>query len=86
MILITNCNDLSEVRQKLMDGEEVLAKPIEPSNDIDLVISIPENIRVAITRMGLLRIPDEMIKTVDKAIQHGKPLTIEREENYERNI
>lgn len=42
-----------------------------------LVIDIPENVRVAISRMGLLRIPDEMQKTVDKAIQHGTPLPID---------
>ena len=43
-------------------------------SDIELVIKIPEEIRIAITRMGLLRIPDEMQKKVDKAIQHGTPL------------
>ena len=42
--------------------------------DIELVIKIPEEIRVAITRMGLLRIPDEMQKKVDRAIQKGIPL------------
>ncbi len=30
--------------------------------DIELVIKIPEEIKNAITRMGLLRIPDDMIK------------------------
>ena len=38
------------------------------------IIDIPEDIRVAIGQMGLLRIPDEMIKVVDKAIQHSIPL------------
>ena len=42
--------------------------------DIELVIKIPEDIRVAIGQMGLLRIPNEMIRVVDKAIQHGTPL------------
>lgn len=42
-----------------------------------LIIDIPEDIRVAITRMGLLRIPDEMIRVVDKAIQRGTPLSDE---------
>ena len=42
--------------------------------DIELVIKIPEEVRVAITRMGLLRIPDEMQKKVDRAIQRGTPL------------
>ena len=41
---------------------------------IELVIKIPEEIRVAISRMGLLRIPDEMQKKVDRAIQRGTPL------------
>lgn len=39
-----------------------------------LVIELSEKTRVAITRMGLQRIPDEMIKEVDKAIQHGTQL------------
>ena len=39
-----------------------------------LIIDIDEDVRVAITRMGLLRIPDKMQKKVDKAIQHGIPL------------
>lgn len=39
--------------------------------DIELVIKIPEEIGVAINRMGLLRIPDEMQKKVDRAIQKG---------------
>ena len=42
--------------------------------DIELVIKIPEEIRVAITSMGLLRMPDEMQKKVDRAIQRGTPL------------
>ena len=42
--------------------------------DIELVIKIPEEIRIAISRMGLLRIPDEMQKNVDRAIQKGTPL------------
>ena len=41
---------------------------------VELVIKIPENVKIAISRMGLLRIPDEMIRIVDKAIQHGEPL------------
>ena len=41
---------------------------------MQIVIDIPEEVRVAIDRMGLLRIPDEMQKKVDKAIQHGTPL------------
>ncbi len=36
-----------------------------------LIIDIDEDVRVAITRMGLLRIPDEMQKKVDRAIQGG---------------
>ena len=39
-----------------------------------VLIDIPEDIRVAIGQMGLLRIPDEMQKTVDKAIQHSIPI------------
>ena len=39
-----------------------------------LIIDIDEDVRIAISRMGLLRIPDEMQKKVDKAIQHGVPL------------
>ena len=39
-----------------------------------LIIDIDEDVRIAISRMGLLRIPDEMQKKVDKAIQHGTPL------------
>ena len=38
------------------------------------IVDIPEDIRVAIGQMGLLRIPDEMIRVVDKAIQHSIPL------------
>ena len=40
----------------------------------EIVIKIPEEVRVAITSMGLLRIPDEMQKKVDRAIQNGTPL------------
>lgn len=39
-----------------------------------IVIDIPEDVRVAINSMGLLRVPDEMQKIVDKAIQHSTPL------------
>ena len=39
-----------------------------------LIIDIDEDVRIAISRMGLLRIPDEMQKKVDKAIQSGAPL------------
>lgn len=39
-----------------------------------LIIEIDEDVRIAISRMGMLRIPDEMQKKVDKAIQHGTPL------------
>ena len=39
-----------------------------------LIIDIPEDVRIAISRMGLLRTPDEMQKKVDKAIQHGTPI------------
>ena len=39
-----------------------------------LIIDIDEDVRVAITRMGLLRVPDEMQKKVDRAIQRGTPL------------
>lgn len=39
-----------------------------------LIIDIDEDVRIAISRMGLLRIPDEMQKKVDKAIQHGTSL------------
>lgn len=38
------------------------------------VIDIPKDVNIAISRMGLLRIPNEMIRVVDKAIQHGTPL------------
>ena len=41
---------------------------------MQIVIEIDEDVRVAISRMGLLRVPDEMQKKVDEAIQHGKPL------------
>lgn len=39
-----------------------------------LVIEIDEDVRIAISRMGLLRIPNEMQKKVDGAIQHGSPI------------
>lgn len=39
-----------------------------------LIIDIDEDVRIAISQMGLLRIPDEMQKKVDKAIQSGTPL------------
>lgn len=39
-----------------------------------LIIDIDDDVRIAISRMGLLRIPNEMQKKVDKAIQHGVPL------------
>lgn len=39
-----------------------------------LIIDIDEDVRIAISRMGLLRIPDEMQKKVDKAIQRGTPV------------
>ena len=39
-----------------------------------LIIDIDEDVRIAISRMGLLKIPDEMQKKVDKAIQSGTPL------------
>lgn len=39
-----------------------------------LIIDIDEDVRIAISQMGLLRIPNEMRKKVDKAIQHGIPL------------
>lgn len=41
---------------------------------MELLINIDEDVRIAITRMGLLRISDEMQKKVDKAIQRGTPL------------
>ena len=41
---------------------------------MELIIDIDEDVRVAISRMGLLRISDEMQKKVDEAIQHGTPL------------
>lgn len=39
-----------------------------------LVIDIPEEVRAAISEMGLLRIPKDMQKSVDRAIQKGTPL------------
>lgn len=41
---------------------------------MQIVIDIPEDIRINITRMGLLRIPNEQIRVVDSAIQHGTVL------------
>ena len=41
---------------------------------MQLVIDVPEKVRIEITRVGLLRISDEMKKEVDKAIQSGKPI------------
>ena len=41
---------------------------------MELLINIDEDVRIAITRVGLLRISDEMQKKVDKAIQRGTPL------------
>lgn len=41
---------------------------------MELLINIDEDVRIAISRMGLLRISDEMQKKVDKAIQRGTPL------------
>ena len=38
------------------------------------IVDIPQDIRLAIDQMGLLRIPGEMIKVVDGAIQHSIPL------------
>ena len=40
-----------------------------------LIIDINEDVRIAISRMGLLRIPDEMQKKVDEAIQRGTPIS-----------
>lgn len=41
---------------------------------MNLIIDIPEEVRVEITRIGLLRMPDDMVKIVDMAIQCGTPL------------
>lgn len=41
---------------------------------MQIVIDIDEELRVEITRVGLLRLSDEKIYIVDKAIQSGKPL------------
>lgn len=49
-----------------------------------LIIDIDEDVKIAISRMGLLRIPDEMQKKVDKAIQHGTPLDNVRAEIEKR--
>lgn len=48
-----------------------------------LIIEIDEDVRIAISRMGLLRISDEMQKEVDKAIQLGTPLNNLRAELYD---
>lgn len=42
--------------------------------DVELLIKIPEEVKVAVTRMGLIRIPVEMQKIIDRAIQHSTPL------------
>ena len=39
-----------------------------------MAIKLPEEVNVMISRVGLLRIPDEMQEIVDKAIQGGKML------------
>ena len=39
-----------------------------------VIVDIDEDVRIAISRMGLLRIPDEMQKKVDEAIQRGTPI------------
>lgn len=44
-----------------------------------LIIDISEKIRVCITQVGLQRLPDDMIKAVDAAIQEGVPLQEDRE-------
>lgn len=52
-------------------------------SEVELVIKIPENVKIAIDRMGLLRIPDEMIEIVDKAIQRSTPLKALKQEKSE---
>lgn len=42
---------------------------------MELIIDIPEEIKAEISRVGLSRISDEKIKSVNKAIQLGNPLT-----------
>lgn len=51
-----------------------------------LIIDIDEDVRIAISWMGLLRIPDEMQKKVDKAIQSGTPLDVLRAEIEHYNL
>ena len=41
---------------------------------MQIIIDIDEDVKVAIDRMGLLRIPDEMQKKVDRAIQRSVPI------------
>ena len=43
-------------------------------SDIELVIKLPEEIRIKITRTGLNILSDDEIKIVDEAIQIGKPI------------
>ena len=40
-----------------------------------LIIEIPEELRIEITRIGLLRISDEKIGLIDRAIQCGTVLS-----------
>lgn len=56
------------------DEKSAVCSCCNRNNTMKLLIDIPENVRIAITRMGLLRIPDDMQKEVDKAIQSGTPL------------
>ena len=44
---------------------------------IKIIIEIPEELRVAITRMGLLRISDKQLQIIDKSIQRGIPFSKE---------
>ena len=50
-----------------------------------LTIELSEDTRVTITRLGLMRISDEMIEEVNKAIQNGTP-TIERTEDRDKQL
>lgn len=50
-------------------------------SDIKLVIKLPEEVKIMITRVGLSRIPDEMKEIVDRAIQGGKTLSSELSSN-----
>lgn len=43
--------------------------------DVEMAIKLPEEVNVMISRVGLLRIPDEMKEIVDRAIQGGKMLS-----------